>query len=132
MRRMMKAESNEMPGVGGTTPGNARSPSQSNAGKRSHGQFPKATRAIIVTGPKGVFKLSGKIARVLRRLSTAGDKGVSVLDLGSWGFRLATIIYTLRHDHALEIVTIRTGGRRIGPATYVLRSAIHFSNIPKR
>ncbi len=67
---------------------------------------------------------SGKLARTLLALESAGKHGVTALEVSNWAFRLAAYCHSLRNRYELNIETVMEphhGGRH---ARYILRSPI--------
>lgn len=87
-------------------------------------------RNFVVTLTEGLkhIELSGQTARTLTALIEAGESGVTALEMSSWAIRISEYVRILRHDHGLNIETIREDHN--GPAgpgwhgRYVMYSAV--------
>ena len=83
---------------------------------------PGSTVAAI--GPGGAFTVNGQVAKALGALVTAGEHGVTALEVSSWAFRLGAYVHTLRHRHALAVETVRELHDGGWHGRYVLRSPV--------
>lgn len=67
---------------------------------------------------------TGQVARTLLHLTTAGEKGITALEVSSWAFRLASYVFILRHKHGLKIETQHEEHNGGWHARYVLQSSV--------
>lgn len=81
-------------------------------------------RILTATGPRGVFTVKGQVAKALSALLSAGERGVTALEVNSWAYRLGAYVHTLRHDCGLSIETVREPHDGGWHARYVLRSPV--------
>lgn len=79
-----------------------------------------------IGGTELVREIRGKQARTLAALLHAGERGVSILDVCRWAFRLAHYVFKLRWlGLVIETVRERHGGRAPGwHVRYILRTEI--------
>ena len=47
--------------------------------------------------------ISGRVAQTLYHLITASSRGITVVEVSSWAYRLGAYIHTLRHQYGLNI-----------------------------
>ncbi len=79
------------------------------------------------------FITTGQTARALVALHDAGTKGVTALEVSSWAYRFGAYVFDLRHDHGLNIETLRED--HSGPAgpgwhgRYVLHTPVEILTI---
>ena len=79
---------------------------------------------LRANGPDGAFTVNGQVAKALAALSTAGEAGVTALEVNSWAYRLGAYVHTLRHDYGLAIETVREPHEGGWHGRYVLRSTV--------
>lgn len=72
----------------------------------------------------------GKTAKALLWLVNAGKSGVTALEISnSWALRLSEYIRQLRHDHHLEIETVRIPNKDGWHGRYILQSKVELISI---
>ena len=64
-------------------------------------------QSLKALGPNGSFTVHGQTAKALRALIAAGAKGVTALEVATWAYRFSAYCFDLRHNHGLEIATLR-------------------------
>jgi hypothetical protein len=63
--------------------------------------------SVTATGPNGPFTVRGQTAKALYALVTAGEKGVTALEVSTWAYRFSAYCFDLRHKYGLSIETRR-------------------------
>lgn len=81
-------------------------------------------RILKASGPQGPFTVVGQVAKALASLATAGERGVTALEVNSWAYRLGAYVHTLRHEYGLAIETVRELHEGGWHARYVLRTPV--------
>ena len=83
-----------------------------------------AQNLTLATGPNGLFQVEGQTGRALRALVSAGQKGVTALEVCSWAYRFSAYCFDLRHKHGLTIETLKESHDGGWHGRYVLRSHV--------
>ena len=83
------------------------------------------TRSIIrAIGPDGPFTVRGQTGKSLKALVSAGDAGVTALEVTCWALRFSAYCWDLRHKHGLIIDTLREKHDGGWHGRHVLRSRV--------
>ena len=86
---------------------------------------PIITAAVVEHGSERFIKTNGQVSRALAVLDAAGSRGVTALDVSStWAWRFGAYVHELRHEHGLDIETVRESHPGGWHARYVLRSHV--------
>ena len=75
------------------------------------------------------FTVCGQPARVLIVLVEVGRGGVTTMDVLPWGYRLAAHCHVLRHQHGLNIRTVREEHPGGWHGRYVLESYVEITDV---
>jgi hypothetical protein len=89
----------------------------------------KKRQALSAVGPDGPFVVRGQMAKTLRALVAAGDRGATAQEVSSWAFRLGGYVYFLRHVHGLVIELQREPHEGGWHGRYVLRSNVTITTV---
>lgn len=72
-----------------------------------------------------IITVKGKLAKTLKALIEAKQKGVTSLELSNtWAFRTSAYIHDLRHDYGLDIEMIREPHQDGWHGRYILRTSV--------
>lgn len=68
---------------------------------------------------------ASKPIRAVKALIRTGSRGITALELSNtWALRLADYVFNLRHQHGLDIITMREEHRNGWHARYVLKTKV--------
>lgn len=74
-------------------------------------------------------RVAGQTARALLALVKAGPRGVTALEVSSWALRFAAYTFELRHDHHLDIETVREEHDGGWHGRHVLRTPVRIVRV---
>ena len=80
-------------------------------------------------GQHSSFEVKGQVARALFALVNAKRDGCTALEVSSWAYRFSAYICVLRHDHKLDIQTIREEHAHGWHARYVLHTPVQIESV---